>query len=117
MDVDLLAAACARVEVINAADFALINQSHKKTDKVDALRLAEGLRRGDLPSVFVPPKAIREHRRLVSTIHFNSQSLVAIKARLRGLLLSMGLECRATDILGENAPRLAGRTQSGVRRV
>jgi len=100
---DLLMDFCASVEVINAADFALINQSHKKTDKVDALRLAEGLRRGDLPTVFVPPKAIREHRRLVSTIHFNSQSLVAIKSRLRGLLLTMGLECRSSDILGKQA--------------
>jgi len=100
---DVLTEFCAGVEVINAADFALINQSHKKTDKVDAQRLAEGLRRGDLPSIFVPPKAIREHRRLVSTIHFNSQSLVAIKARLRGLLLTMGLECRCSDILSGKA--------------
>jgi transposase len=98
---DLLCEYCVHVEVINAQDFALICQSYKKTDKIDALRLAQGLRRGDLPSIYVPAKIVREHRRLVSTIHFNSQSLVAVKSRLRGLLVTLGLRCPHADILGK----------------
>jgi len=94
---DLLSACCAKVEVVNTARFALISQSQKKTDKVDAEKLAQGLWRGDLPLVYVPEKWVRKDRRLVAHIHALTQSLTSVKApseRLRALQRRMN--CPAT---------------------
>src|SRR3990170_444138 len=77
---DLLSACCAKVEVVNTARFALISQSQKKTDKVDAEKLAQGLWRGDLPLVYVPEKWVRKDRRLVAHIHALTQSLTSVSA-------------------------------------
>ena len=57
---DLLMEYCQEVEVVNASDFAVISRSQKKTDKIDAQKLAEGFYRGDLPTVYVPCKAVRK---------------------------------------------------------
>jgi transposase len=100
---DLLAEYCASVEVINAADFAVICKSHKKTDKNDAQKLAEGILRGDLPAIFVPDKATREDRRLVSFVHFHSQQLSKVKSRIRGLLETHRRSCPQKDVLGVRA--------------
>ena len=61
---DLLRKFSADVQVVNPEAFALIARSQKKTDKIDCQKLAEGLRRGDLPLVYVPEKRVREDRRL-----------------------------------------------------
>ena len=45
---DLLKEYCGEVVVIDPAQFAIISKSQRKTDKIDAQKLAEGLRRGDL---------------------------------------------------------------------
>jgi transposase len=97
---DLLMEYCREVEVVNPADFALIWRSKKKTDKIDAKKLAEGLRRGDLPSVYVPAKAVRADRRLVSFVHKHSQDLSKLKSQIRALLTPHRLRCPFSDILG-----------------
>lgn len=48
---DLLCEYCREVVMVNPADIALIVRSQRKTDKLDAQKLAEGARRGDLPAV------------------------------------------------------------------
>src|SRR5947208_2051974 len=57
---DMLRECAADVQVVNPEAFALIARSQKKTDKIDCQKLAEGLRRGDLPLVYVPEKRVRE---------------------------------------------------------
>jgi transposase len=100
---DLFKEFAAEVVVVNAALFGVITKSHKKTDKVDARKLAEGLLRGDLPDVCVPDKETRADRRLVSFVHYSSQQLSSLKGRLRGLLQTFRLECPQTNILSKSA--------------
>ena len=97
---DLLMEYCREVEVINPADFAVISKSQRKTDKIDARKLAEGLCRGDLPSVYVPDKLVREDRRLVSFTHKLSQDLNKLKGQIRSLLTPHRLRCPYSDVLG-----------------
>ncbi len=100
---DLLKEYCPEVVVVNAGAFKVITQSHKKTDRIDAQRLAEGLLRGDLPDVWVPDRETRADRRLVSFVHYASQAVTAIKGRIRGLLLSQRLECPHSNVLSTDA--------------
>ena len=101
---DLLMEYCREVEVINPADFAVISRSQRKTDKIDARKLAEGLCRGDLPSVYVPDKLVREDRRLVSFTHKLSQDLNKLKGQIRSLLTPHRLRCPYSDVLGSISP-------------
>ena len=100
---DLLMEYCFNVEVINPGDFVLICRSQKKTDSIDSMKMAEGLHRGDLPTVYVPSKAVRGDRRLVSFIHKHSQSLSRIKGRIRSLLSPLRLRCPFDDVLGKGS--------------
>jgi len=100
---DLLKECCAEVAVIDPAQFALICRSQRKTDKIDAQKLAEGLRRGDLPLVHVPDKQIRADRRLVAFTHSHSQQTSRVKGKIRSLLLAHRLECPFTNVTGSSA--------------
>lgn len=100
---DLLREYCVDVQVINAEAFAIVSQSQKKTDKIDALKIAEGIWRNDLPTVFVPAKHIRKDRRLVSYLHKISQRITSVKIQIRNILFSARLTCPYTDIAGNKA--------------
>lgn len=100
---DLLKKYCSRVDVVNPESFALISRSQKKTDKIDALKLAEGAWRNDLPIVFVPEKEIRRDRRLVAHIHKLSQSMCRLKAQIRNILFMARLTCPYTQLTGVKA--------------
>lgn len=96
---DLLSEYCREVVVVNVYDFAIITKSHKKTDRIDAQKLAAGLLRGDLPAVHVPDAQTRADRDLVAFVHDLSQRQTSIKCRLRSLLQRHRLECPQFDIL------------------
>jgi len=102
---EVLSRYCGRVVMVNPADFAVISKSQKKTDKYDAQKLAEGVRRGDLPEVYVPPAQSRADRRLVSFVHCHSRQMSSKKTRLRSVLLSYRLECPCSDISSAKARR------------
>jgi transposase len=89
--------------MVNPAEFGVISKSQKKTDKYDARKLAAGLRRGDLPDVFVPPPQSRADRRLVSFVHWHSRQVGNKKTRLRSALLSYRLDCPCHDISSAKA--------------
>ena len=94
---------CRQVVMVNPAAFAVISQSQKKTDKNDARKLAEGVRRGELPAVFVPPARVRADRRLVSFIHWRSRRAASAKTRLRSVLLSYRLDYPRREIASAKA--------------
>lgn len=100
---DLLCEYCKQVVVVDPGSFHLISKSHRKTDKIDAQKLAEGLRRGDLPEVYVPEKRVRADRRLTHFIRWHSRKLGGIKGRLRSLLLTYRLACPFKNVLGKKA--------------
>jgi len=100
---DLLNEHCKEVSVIDPAQFAIISRSQRKTDKIDAQKIAEGVRRGDLPVVHVPDKQTRADRRLVAFTHWHSQQKGSVKGKIRSLLLAHRLECPFTDVTGIKA--------------
>ena len=100
---DLLAEYCCEVSVIDPAQFAIICKSQRKTDKIDAQKIAEGLRCGDLPLVHVPDKQTRADRRLVGFTHWHSQQTSRVKGKIRSLLLAQRLECPYSNVTGISA--------------
>jgi transposase len=63
----------------------------RKTDRDDALRLAEVYRLGQFPSVAIPPKEVREKRGLIETRQKLVGRRVALQNRIRSILVSQGL--------------------------
>jgi transposase len=63
----------------------------RKTDKDDALRLAQLEARGQLPTVVVPPKPTREWRALIRYRQVLVGRRVAIQNHLRALFVGQGL--------------------------
>jgi transposase len=62
-----------------------------KTDRLDARRLADALRRDSVVGIYYPPLAVRELRELCRTRHALVQLRTAVINRLRALLLRQGL--------------------------
>lgn len=100
---DLLREYCSEVFVIDPAQFAIICKSQRKTDKIDAQKIAEGVRRGDLPLVHVPDQQTRADRRLVAFTHWHSQQMSSVKGKIRSLLVAQRLECPFTNVGGAKA--------------
>src|SRR5687767_7468702 len=62
-----------------------------KTDRLDARRLADALRRDSVVGIYYPPLAIRELRELCRTRHALVQVRTALINRLRAQLLRQGI--------------------------
>ena len=62
-----------------------------KTDRLDARRLADALRRDSVVAIYYPPLAIRELRELCRGRHALVQTRTAVINRLRAVLLRQGL--------------------------
>ena len=62
-----------------------------KTDRLDAQRLADALRRDSVVGIYVPPLAIRELRELCRARHALVQTRTALVNRLRALLVRQGI--------------------------
>ena len=83
---DLCAELCLPCKVANTASEAWkYKHTKRKTDKDDALRLAQLEALGQLPTVVIPPKQTREWRGLIACRR------VALQNRIRALLVSQGL--------------------------
>src|SRR5215469_16360827 len=63
----------------------------RKTDKDDALRLAQLFALGQLPTVTVPPPATRQWRSLIAARQALVGRRVAVQNRLRAILVGQGL--------------------------
>jgi len=62
-----------------------------KTDRLDARRLADALRRDSVSSIYYPPSAIRELRELTRYRHALVQTRTKLIQRLRAVLLRQGI--------------------------
>jgi len=62
-----------------------------KTDRLDARRLADALRRDSVVGIYYPPLAIREARELCRSRHALVQVRTALINRLRAVLLRQGI--------------------------
>lgn len=63
----------------------------RKTDRDDALRLAQLFALGQLPEVSIPPKTTREWRALIATRQKLVGRRVSIQNRIRAILVGQGL--------------------------
>jgi transposase len=63
----------------------------RKTDKDDALRLAQLYALGQLPTVALPPTAVRQWRSLIATRQNLVGRRVAVQNRIRALFVAQGL--------------------------
>lgn len=98
-----------------------------KTDRLDARRLADALRRESVVSIYVPPPAIRELRELCRHRLTLVQLRTRVLQRMRALLLRQGLADPPTKRLRSRAgqtwlnqlslPRQAQRALSTMRQI
>ena len=69
----------------------MLFRSAAKTDRLDARRLADALRRDSVVGIYYPPVAIRELRELCRYRHALVQVRTAVINRLRAVLLRQGV--------------------------
>lgn len=86
------------VVVVDAGKTRLKAGQAAKTDRLDARRLADALRRDSVVAVWVPPPAIRDLRELSRYRISLVRTATTLRQRLRALLLRHGLHIRATDL-------------------
>ena len=85
--VDTVAPWVARVVVVDTRKTRLKAGYAAKTDRLDARRLADAVRRDSVVGIYVPPPAIRELRELTRYHRTLVRTSVALKQRIHALLL------------------------------
>jgi transposase len=96
--VDQVRASVANVCVVDAARTRLKAGYAAKTDRLDAQRLADALRRDSVVTVWYPPPALRDLRELSRYRISLVRTATTLRQRLRALLLRHGVTVRATDV-------------------
>ena len=91
--VDALRPTGARICVVDPRKTQLKAGVAAKTDRLDARRLADALRRDSVVSIYVPPPAIRELREVCRGRH----QLVRLRTRLAQIIRALLLRCDAGD--------------------
>ena len=89
--VDQITAHVATVCVVDTRKTKLKAGYAAKTDRLDARRLGDALRRESVVSIYVPPPAIREQRELARHRLMLTQMRTRVLQRMRALLLRQGL--------------------------
>lgn len=99
--VDQIMPAVGQVQVIDARKTRLRAGYAAKTDRLDARRLADALRRQSVVAVYIPSPAIRQLRELCRYRATLVRVRTSLKQRLHALLLRQGLAApRLSDLFG-----------------
>jgi transposase len=80
------------VKVINTLKFKVVNESVKKTDKHDAMTIAEFLEKDMLPESKLCSEASEQLRRLLTVRKTLVRTMVSVKNQIHGLLVGIGME-------------------------
>ena len=91
---DRLAPIAAEVQVAHPTHLRAIFRSKRKTDRVDAHKLARLLRLGEVPLVHVPKAPVREHRVTIEHRRRLVDKRTRAKNGLRALLRSQGIDAQ-----------------------
>jgi transposase len=79
-----------RIAVCNPTKATWIFRTKKKTDRIDARKLAVLLSIGELPTVHVPNKEVRQWRQIILHRRNTVKDVCRIKNRIRAILKSVG---------------------------
>src|SRR5688500_15566565 len=88
---DAIGGAVAELRIVDPLKTRLKAGYAAKTDRLDARRLADALRRDSVVGIYYPPVAIRELRELCRSRHALVQVRTALINRLRAVLLRQGI--------------------------
>lgn len=112
---DAIVGEVGRLTIVDASRTRLRAGYAAKTDRLDARRLADALRRASVVGVYYPPLAIRELRELCRYRGSLVRTRGVLKQRLHALLLRQGVVGPAvTDLFGRQGQRwLASLTLPG----
>jgi transposase len=103
---DRLVGTVGRLHVVDAARTRLKAGYAAKTDRLDARRLADALRRDSIVGIYYPPVAIRDLRELCRYRISLARGRAALKQRMHALLLRQGVELPAVaDLFGQRGRR------------
>src|SRR6266478_837465 len=94
---DELTAASHACLVVSPSMVPTVQRKRVKTNRLDSLKLAEGLRGGQLRGIHVPPPSYRELRHLVQLRDTQVAQLTATKLRIKSLLLYEGIAFPAAN--------------------
>ncbi len=78
------------IAVCNPTKTTWIFRTKKKTDRIDARKLAVLLFIGELPTVYVPSKEVRQWRQMILQRRNTVKDVCRVKNRIRALLKSVG---------------------------
>lgn len=78
------------LHVVNPSKMTWIFRSSKKNDRIDARKMAVLLSIGELPTVYMPSKAVRQWRQTILHRQKTVQQVGRVKCRIRTLLKSVG---------------------------
>jgi transposase len=119
---DQIVASVARLHIVDAAKTRLRAGYAAKTDRLDAYRLADALRRQSVVSVYYPPVRVRELRELCRYRASLVRVHRSLKQRVQALLLRQGMTPPAvSDLFGRRGQAwletvaLAGRAGESLR--
>jgi len=84
--VELVEPVARRVILAHPGKLKVITQSTRKSDKVDALVLAEMLALDQIPAAYRPTPRQREHRQLVRQRQFFTRKITAVRNKIRHVL-------------------------------
>ena len=79
-----------RIAVVNPCKATWIYRTAKKTDRIDARKLAVLLSIGELPTVHVPSKDVRQWRQTILHRRNIVRSVCSVKNRIRAVVKSVG---------------------------
>ena len=99
--VDILRPLCKEVVVSNPLKTKAIAEAKVKTDKVDALVLAQLLRSNFLPRVWQPDSDVQRQRRLTTRRACLSHDSTRVKNRIHSILHQRLIECPHGDLFGK----------------
>ena len=92
--VELLEPTAEEVVLANPSKLRVIAESTKKTDKLDALVLAEFLARDMIPRAYMPTPRQRQHRALVRHRKYLRERATAVKCKVRHVLADYNADRR-----------------------
>src|SRR5450631_3131591 len=81
----------AQVKVAHPLMLRAIATAKKKNDRIDASKIADGLRCDFLPECHMAPTEIRDRRRILRYRHLLVRQMVQLKNRVSGLLMETGV--------------------------